>query len=89
MFSLFLCLIGCHTLFLILLLQLLALLFVVLVEEYVEVTNQVVALLASLLWCDTITPLQPSQHGLTDVDTTVINDICLNYLVTVSLHNLC
>ena len=48
-----------------------------LVKEDVEVADQVVALLPRTLGRRTITPALPSEHGLTDVDPAVINDIGL------------
>ena len=35
-----------------------------------------------------IAPLEPGEHRLTDVDTTVVHDVCLDHLVAVGLHNL-
>ena len=61
---------------------------IVLVEGYIVVADEVVALLAGSLRSFAIAPLEPGEHRLTDVDTTVVNDVCLDYLVAVSLHNL-
>ena len=60
-----------------------------LVESHVVVADEVVALLAARLGSLTITPLQPGQHRLTDMDTTVIHDIGLHHLVAIGLHDLC
>ena len=59
-----------------------------LVEGYIVVADEVVALLAGSFRSFAIAPLEPGEHRLTDVDTTVVNDVCLDYLVAVSLHNL-
>ena len=48
-----------------------------------------ITLLASLFWGDTIAPLQPSKHRLTNVDTAVIDDIRLYHLIAIGFHNLC
>ena len=62
---------------------------VVLIEEHVVVANEVIAFLAAALRCFAITPFQPSQHRLTDMNTAVVHDIGLHYLVTVGCHDLC
>ena len=61
---------------------------IVLVKCHIEVANQVVALLAGRFGCCAIAPLEPSKHRLADVDTAVVDDIGLDHLVTVGLHNL-
>ena len=61
---------------------------VVLVEGYIVVADEVVALLAGSFWSFAIAPLEPSEHRLTDVNATVVNDVCLDYLVAVGLHDL-
>ena len=48
-----------------------------LVEEDVEVTDEVVALLTRTLRRSAIPPALPSKHRLTDMDTTVVDDISL------------
>ena len=48
-----------------------------LIEEDVEVTDEVVALLTRTLRRSTIPPALPSKHRLTDMDTTVVDDISL------------
>ena len=50
---------------------------VVLVKENVEVADQVVTLLPRALGRRTITPALPSEHGLTDVDPAVVDDVGL------------
>ena len=61
---------------------------IVLVKSNIVVTDKVVALLAGSLWCLTISPFLPSQHGLADVDTTVIDDVGFHHTVTISCLNL-
>ena len=68
--------------------QFVALLFIVFVEEHVEVTNEVVALLVCRFGCDAVAPLDPSEHRLHDVYTTVVDDIGLDDFVAVGLHDL-
>ena len=68
--------------------EFLYLLAVVLIEGYIVVTDEVVALLAAGFWCLTVAVFQPCKHGFADVDTTVVDNIRLHYLVSVSLHNL-
>ena len=62
---------------------------VVLVEGYVVVADEVVALLAAALWSLSVAPFLPGEHRLTDVNTSVVNYVCLHHAVAVSLHNLC
>ena len=69
--------------------EFLNLLTVVLIEEHVVVANQMIAFLAAALRCFAITPFQPSQHRLTDMNSTVVHDIGLHHLVTVGCHDLC
>ncbi len=47
-----------------------------------------VALLSGRLWGSSISPFLPSQHGFTDMDTTIVYDIRLYDLVTVRFHDL-
>ena len=61
---------------------------IMLVEGHVIVANQVITLLARALRRLAIAPLQPGQHRLADVDTTIVHDIGLHHLVAISLHNL-
>ena len=61
--------------------------FVVLVEGYIEVTDEVVALLAGGLGRSAVAPLEPSEHRFADVDATVVNDVGLNDFVAVGLHD--
>ena len=68
--------------------QFVALLFIVFVEEHVEVTDEVVALLVGCFGCDAVAPLDPSEHRLHDVDASVVDDIGLDDLVAVGLHDL-
>ena len=68
--------------------KLLDLLAVVLVEGHVVVAYQVVALLARAFRRLTVAPLQPGEHRLADVDTTVVDDVGLHHAVAVGLHNL-
>ena len=70
-------------------LQSLHFLAIVLVEGYVVVADKVVALLARSLRCLAVAVLQPCEHRLADVYTTVVYDVGLHHLVAVSLHNLC
>ena len=74
-----------HTL---LLHELLHFLAIVLIEGNIVISNEVVALLARRFGCFAIAPLQPSQHGLADVDASVVHDICLNHLVSIGRHHL-
>ncbi len=60
-----------------------------LVESHIEVANQVVALHSAGLRSNAVTPFEPCQHRLADVDTTIVHDIRLHHLVAVSRHNLC
>ena len=68
--------------------KLLNLCLVVLVKLNVVVTNKVVTLNASALWCSTVTVTLPRNHRLTDVYTTVVYKVCLDNLVTVCSQNL-
>ena len=77
-----------HALLHVLSLELCDFLTIVLVEGYIVVADEVVALLAGSFRSFAIAPLEPGEHRLTDVDTTVVHDVCLDYLVAVSLHNL-
>ncbi len=78
-----------HAILHILLLELCDFLTVVLVESHIVVADEVVALLARSLRSLAVAPLEPSEHRLADVDTTVVYDIGLDHLVAVGLHNLC
>ena len=83
----------CGSLFLhafldVLLLELSDFLTIVLVEGYVVVADEVVALLARSLWSLAVAPLEPSEHGLADVDATVVDDVGLDHLVAVGFHDL-
>ena len=60
-----------------------------LVERHIEIANEVVALLSYLFWCDAIAPLLPCEHGLTDVNTSVVHNVGLYHLVAVGFHYLC
>ena len=62
---------------------------VVLVESYVVVANEVIALLAAAFRSLAIAPFQPCQHRLTNVDAAVVHNVCLHHMVAVGLHNLC
>ena len=75
-----------HAILHVLSLELCDFLTIVLVEGYIVVADEVV--LAGSFRSFAIAPLEPGEHRLTDVDTTVVNDVCLDYLVAVSLHNL-
>ena len=66
--------------------EFLHLLAVVLVKGHIVITYQMVTLLATCLRSLTVTILKPCQHALADVNTTVVNDIGLHYLVTIGLH---
>ncbi len=81
-------LILAHALGKVLLFQRGALLFIMLVEEHVEIAYQVVALLVGRLGRNTVAPLQPGQHRLADVDTAIVDDIGLDHLVAIGLHDL-
>ena len=67
-------------------LQLLHLSAVVLIEGYVIVANQVVALLAAAFRSLAVAVLEPCQHRLTDVDTTIVDNVRLHDAVAVSLY---
>jgi len=45
-----------------LLFQFVALLFIMLVEEHVEVADEMVALLVGCLRCDAVAPFDPGEH---------------------------
>ena len=60
---------------------------IVLVKGYIEVANQVVALLAGGLGRCAVAPLEPGEHRLADVDTAVVDDVGLDHLVAVGLHD--
>ena len=77
-----------HALLHVLSLELCDFLTIVLVEGYIVVADEVVALLAGSLRSFAIAPLEPGEHRFTDVDTTVVNDVCLDNLVAVGLHDL-
>lgn len=59
-----------------------------LVESHVIVTDEMVTLFTAGLGSLTIAPFQPSEHRLTDMNTTVVDDIRLHYLIAVRLHDL-
>ena len=61
--------------------------FIMLIERYIIVTHQMIALLARSLRCFTVSVFLPCQHGFTDMDTTVVYDISLYYLVAVGSYN--
>ena len=52
-----------------------------LVEEDIEVSDEVIPLLACGLRCSTIAPTLPSEHRLTDMNTSVIYDVRLEDLI--------
>ena len=83
--SLHLCLFLVHTLLLHKLAHFLA---IVLIEGHVVITNEMVALLARRFRCFAVSPLQPSQHRLADVDASIVHDIRLNHLISIGLHHL-
>ena len=62
---------------------------IMLIEGNIVITNQVIALLAACLRSFAIAIFQPSQHRLTDMYASVVDNIGLHYTITVSLHNLC
>ena len=68
--------------------ELLQLFFIVLVESHIEVTNQVVAFLASLFRSDAVAPLEPCQHRFAAVNTTVVHNVGFHHFIAVCLHNL-
>ena len=70
-----------------LLLEGLQLRLIVLVEEHIKVADEVVALLSGSFRRNTIAPLLPSKHRLTDVNTAVIHNICFHHLIAISLHD--
>ena len=86
--SLFLSGIFRHSFSHILLQELVALCFVVLVECHIVVADEVVALLSRRFWSLTVAIFEPCEHRLTDVNATVVDDIGLHHLIAVSLHNL-
>ena len=67
--------------------QFLYLLAVVLVKGHIIVSNQVVALLAAAFGCFAVAVVLPCQHALADVDSAVVNDVGLDNLVSVGLHD--
>ena len=69
--------------------ELLDLLTVVLVEGHVVVANEVVTLLARGFGCLTITPLEPCEHRLADMDASVVDDVGLDHLVAIRLDDTC
>ena len=70
-------------------LQFIAFGLVMTVECHVEITYQVVAFLAGLFGCYTVSPLQPRQHRLANMNASVVNDVRFNHLVTVGFHDFC
>ena len=70
------------------LLKLSALLFVMLVEEHIEVADEVVAFLTCRLRCAAVAPLDPGEHRLHDMNTTVVDDVRLHHAVAVGLKDL-
>ena len=65
------------------------LLAICLVEGYVIVADEVVALLAARGGRFTVAKLLPGQHGLADMDAAVVDDVGLDHAVAVGLGNLC
>ena len=61
--------------------------FIVAVEGYVEVADKVVALLARRFGSHSVAPFEPGEHRLADVDSTVIDDVCLDNAVAAGLKN--
>ena len=68
--------------------ELLHLLAIVLVESHIVVADEVVALLAAGLGGFTIAVFEPCKHRLADMYATVVDNIGLDHLVAVGLHNL-
>ena len=62
--------------------------FILFVETHIVVANQVVTFLAAILRCLAVAELLPSEHGFADMNTTVVNDICLHNIPTVRFLNL-
>ncbi len=60
---------------------------IMLIERYIIITYQMVAFLAGSLRSFTVAVFLPCQHGFTDMDATVVNDIGLYHLVAVCSHN--
>ena len=85
----FLSLLFVHTLCNKLRLELLHLLTIVLVESHIVVADEVVTLLSARLRSLSIAPLLPSEHGLTDMYSTVVHYIGLHHTVAVNFHDLC
>ena len=54
-----------------------------LVECHVVVADEMVALLATRLGRFTVAILQPSQHGLADVNTAIVHDVGLHHTVAI------
>ena len=67
--------------------QLLYFRFIMLIERYIIITYQVVTLLTRSFRSFTVSVFLPCQHGLTDVDTTVVYNICFDYLIAVCRYN--
>ena len=52
-----------------------------LVEEDIEVSDEVIPLLARGFRCGTIAPTLPSEHRFTDMNTSIIYDVRLEDLI--------
>ena len=64
------------------------LLLVLFVKTHVVITDEVVAFLTAGLRRLAVTELQPCEHGLADMNTTIIDNIGLHYFPSVRLLNL-
>ena len=63
-------------------------LFVMFVEQHIEITDKVVAFFPGLFGGDTVAPLLPSQHRFTDMNTPVIDDIGFHHPIAIGFQNL-
>ena len=63
------------------------LLLVMLVEEYIKISDEMIAFLPGFLGGNAFAPLLPCKHRLTDMYPSVVYDVGFHYAVTVGSHN--
>ena len=61
--------------------------FIMPIERYIIIANEVVTFFAGSFRGFTVSIFLPCQHGFTDMDTTIVYDICFYYLITICRHN--
>ena len=62
---------------------------VMLIESHIIITNQMITFLSGRLGSFTVAILLPRQHRLTDMNTTVIHNICLYHSVAIGRNDIC